>query len=185
MNYSINLVRQIRLEEQKLIKQKDRIFILAASCTAVLIIACLLFLSQVLSMESKLNVERQVLARIEQEYGKYRATRMVIDKADIERLDSLQSARIFWTKKLAALAYYLPENYWITSFKFDGKTLGVQGNGYISADQKQLITLDDYLNKLRVDSTYNDVFKTTYFNVVNRSDEEGRSRVVFEYSSLR
>lgn len=185
MNYSINLVRQIRLEEQKLVKQKNMIFTLAASCTGILILACLLLFSQILAMQSKIVVERQVLGRIEQEYGKYRATRMVIDKADIERLDSLQSARIFWTKKLAALAYYLPENYWITSFKFDARTLNVQGNGYISADQEQLITLDDYLNKLRADSTYNDVFKTTYFNVVNRSDEEGRSRVVFEYSSLR
>jgi Tfp pilus assembly protein PilN len=178
-------VRQIRLEEQKLLKQKNRIFTLAASCTGILILACLLLVSQLLSMKSKLATERQVLARIEQEYGKYRSTRMVIDKADIERLDSLQSARIFWTKKLAALAYYLPESYWITSFKFDAKTLTVQGNGYISGDQKQLITLDDYLNKLRADSTYNDIFKTTYFNLVNRSDEEGRSRVVFEYSSLR
>lgn len=185
MNYRINLVRQIRLEEQKRLKQKNRIFILAASCTGILLVACLLFVSQLLAMESKLNVERQVLARIELEYGKYRATRMVIDKADIERLDSLQSARVFWTKKLAALAYYLPDNYWITSFKFDGKQLGVQGNGYISSDQEQLITLDDYLNKLRADSTYNDVFKTTYFNSVNRSDEEGKSRVVFEYASMR
>jgi hypothetical protein len=185
MNYTINLVRQIRLEEQKLLRQKNRVFILAASCTGILIIACLLLVSQVIAMEAKLNIERQVLARIELEYGKYRSTRMVIDKADIERLDSLQSARIFWTKKLAALAYYLPENYWITSFKFDARLLGVQGNGYISEGQDQLITLDDYLNKLRADSTYNDVFNMTYFNAVNRSDEEGRSRVVFEYSSSR
>jgi Tfp pilus assembly protein PilN len=185
MKYTINLVRQIRLEEQKLLRQKNRIFILAASCSGVLILACLLLLSQILAMQTKLNSEKQVLARIEQEYGKYRATRMVIDKADIERLDSLQSSRIFWTKKLAALAFYLPENYWITSFKFDAKTLNVQGNGYISMDQEQLITLDDYLNKLRADTTFNDVFKSTYFNSVNRSDEEGRSRVVFEYSSLR
>jgi Tfp pilus assembly protein PilN len=185
IKYTINLVRQIRLEERRLIKQKNRIFTLAASCSGLLIFACLILVSQVLSMKSKLDMERQVLNRIEQEYGKYRATRMVIDKADIERLDSLQSARIFWTKKLADLAYYLPENYWITSFKFDARMLRVQGNGYISAEQEQLITLDDYLNKLRADSTYNDVFKSTYFNLVNRSDEEGRSRVVFEFSSQR
>jgi Tfp pilus assembly protein PilN len=185
IKYTINLVRQIRLEERKLARQKSRIFTLAASCMGVLMLACLLLVSQILSMKSKIAVERQVLNRIEMEYGKYRSTRMVIDKADIERLDSLQSARIFWTKKIAAIAYYLPENYWITSFKFDARTLGVQGNGYISGEQEQLITLDDYLNKLRADSTYNDVFKTTYFNVVNRSDAEGRSRVVFEYSSLR
>jgi len=185
IKYSINLVRQIRLEEQRLLKQKNRIFTLAASCTGILIFGCIVLVSQIFAMKSKITIEQQTLARIEQEYSKYRATRMVIDKADIERLDSLQSARIFWTKKLASLAYYLPENYWITSFKFDAKMLRVQGNGYITNEQEQLIILDDYLNKLRADTTYIDVFNSTYFNVVNRSDEDGRSRVVFEFSSLR
>ena len=67
MNYSINLVRQIRLEELKLARQKNRIFTLAASCTGILILACFLLVSQILAMQSKLTVERQVLNRIEQE----------------------------------------------------------------------------------------------------------------------
>ena len=185
MKYQINLIRQIRLEEQKAVSSKNRVFALAASCSAFLLVSLIVLTFQVLAMETKLSVEKQELNRIESEYGKYRTTRMVVDKADLERLDSLQSNRIFWTKKLAAMAYHLPDNYWITKFGYDAASLKVSGYGYISLQQEQLITLDDYLNKLRIDSTYDDVFKTTYFNAVTRSDEGTRSRVSFDFSSMR
>lgn len=185
VRYSVNLVRRIRIEEQRALRLKNRIFMLAASCTGLLVIAILVLVSQFLAMRIKIDVEKQQLNRIETEYRKYRATRMVVDRADIERLDALQANRIFWTKKLAALAYHLPENYWITRFAFDGRSLAVSGFGYISLQQEQLITLDNYLNKLRADSTYRDVFANTHFNAVARSDEADRSRVSFDFSSLR
>jgi Tfp pilus assembly protein PilN len=177
MRYAINLVRQIRIEEQKAVLLKNRIFTLASSCVMLLVIAIIVLVFQILNMQIKLKNEKQEVTRIEMEYGKYKATRMVIDKADIERLDSLQANRIYWTKKIAAMAYYLPDNYWITKFVFDGKTFKVTGYGYITQSQEQLITLDD--------STYHDVFGATYFNAVQRSDEEAQSRVSFEYSSMR
>jgi Tfp pilus assembly protein PilN len=185
MKYTINLIRQIRLEEGKAQRLKDRIFTLAAVCAALLVIAVLVLVFQVMRMQIKLTNEKQEVNRIELEYGKYKSTKMVIDKADIERLDSLQVNRVYWTKKIAAMAYFLPDNYWITKFSFDGRMFRVTGYGYITENQEQLITLDDYLNKLRGDSTYNDVFKSTYFNAVQRSDEKGMNRVSFEYSSTR
>jgi Tfp pilus assembly protein PilN len=185
MQYTINLVRQIRIEERKAAQAQNRVFAIAASCICLLIIAVMVMTFQVLGMQTKIANEQQILNRIETEYSKYKATRMVVDKADLERLDSLQSNRIFWTKKLAAMAYHLPENYWITKFSFEGRTLSVEGYGYISSGQEQLITLDEYLNKLRTDTTFKDVFSSTFFNLVSRSDENDRSRVSFQYSSVR
>lgn len=185
MRYNINLIRQLRVEERRASELKDRLFTIGVSCFGLLGIATLTLTFQILSMEAKLTNEKQELARIEQEYSKYKTTKMVIDKADIERLDSLQSHRIFWTKKLVAMAIYLPEEYWIIRFNFDGRTYKVGGFGYISSEQDQLITLDEYLNKLRADPTYVDVFKTTFFSSVVRSDEENnRQRVSFEYYSM-
>jgi hypothetical protein len=189
MRYNINLVRQLRAEERKAVELRNRLFSIGLSCFGILGIASLTFTFQVLGMETKLANERLALARIEQEYGKYRTTRMVIDKADIERLDSLQANRIFWTRKLAAMAVYLPAEYWIIKFGFDSKTYRVSGFGYISKDQEQIITLDEYLNKLRSDNNYTDVFKMTSLTSVIRSDEGDerakRERVSFDYTSLR
>jgi hypothetical protein len=187
VRYNINLVRQLRADERRAMELKDRLFTIGVSCLGLVGIAALTFTFQTLGMESKLANEKQELARIEQEYSKYRATRMVIDKADIERLDSLQANRIYWTKKLAAMAFYLPQEYWIIRFGYDNKMYRVSGFGYISQDQEQLITLDEYLNKLRSDQNYRDVFKSTSFDAVSRSDEEKttRERVSFQYSSVR
>lgn len=187
MRYNINLVRLLRAEERRASELRDRLFTIGVSCLGLIGIAVLTFTFQTLGMEAKLSNEKQELARIEQEYSKYRTTRMVIDKADIERLDSLQANRIFWTKKLAAMAVYLPEEYWIIKFGYDGRIYKVSGFGYISPDQEQLITLDEYLNKLRSDQNFRDVFKATSFDAVSRSDEEKltRDRVSFEYSSVR
>jgi Tfp pilus assembly protein PilN len=185
MKYSINLVRHLRAEEQRAMALKNRLFVIAVTAAGILGLAVCFMVFQILGMETKLTNEKMELARIEMEYSKYKSAKMVIDKADIERLDSLQSNRIFWTKKLAAMAFYLPDNYWITKFSFDGKQYRVGGFGYISQKQEQLITLDDYLNKLRADSTYADIFKTTFFNSVSRSDEKAKGeRVSFEYSSF-
>jgi Tfp pilus assembly protein PilN len=187
VRYNINLIRLQRAEEHRAIELRNRLFTVGVSCLGLLGIAALTFTFQILGMEAKLSNEQVQLARIEQEYSKYRSTRMVIDKADIERLDSLQSNRVFWTKKLAAMAVYLPEDYWTISFSFDKKVYRVKGYGYISTNQDQLITLDDYLNKLRADPNYTDVFKMTSFNEVSRADEEkeNRERVSFEYSSMK
>jgi hypothetical protein len=187
MRYNINLIRELRADERRASELRDRLFTIALSCIGLIGIAAITFTFQVLGMEAKLANERTQLARIELEYSKYKTTRMVIDKADIERLDSLQANRVYWTKKLVAMAVYLPENYWIIAFGFDGKLYSVEGYGYITQKQEQLITLDEYLNKLRADQSYNDVFKLTAFNVVSRADEEKekRERVNFKYSSSR
>jgi Tfp pilus assembly protein PilN len=191
MRYNINLVRLMRSEERKAVELRNRLSIVGLSCMGLLGLAAITFTFQVIGMEAKLNNERLELARIEMAYSKYKTTRMVIDKADIERLDSLQTNRIFWTKKLAVMANYLPDDYWIVHFSSDSKAYRVAGFGYISPKQVQLITIDDYLNKIRADSSYKDVFKTTYVNSVSRSDEDNardnsqEQRVSFNYTSIQ
>lgn len=184
MRYSINLVRQARLDEQKAEKLNLRLVALNAAGFGVLALALFYGLLQVLSMNQKIDTQRQNLQRIEAEYRKYKETKMVITKADIELLDRIQSGRIYWTKKLASMALHLPDNYWITKFGFDQKTFSVVGYGYISPRQEQLITLDEYLNNLRVDSLYKDVFAASYLKSTVRTDEGARERVSFEYVSL-
>jgi len=184
LKYGINLIQNLREQEKKNEAQKFQLTIFALVCFGALGLSLLYSVLQALSMEMVINNEKQQLTRIENEYKKYKATRMIVDKADIELLDKLQNNRIFWTKKLAAMAFHLPDNYWITQFGHRPKTYTVSGYGYITPMQEQLVTIDDYLNQLRVDSTYNDVFKATYFNSTARNDEGNRSRVSFDYSSL-
>jgi hypothetical protein len=187
MKYRINLIEQIRLKEKKEWELKRSITVFTLVSFVLLLLAVLYTAMNILKMKSILNAEQKKLTRIENEYKKYKATRMIINKSDIEMLDRLQTQRIYWTKKLAAMAFHLPNKlpnpYWITKFGYAKEKLTVEGFGYISPQQEQLITIDDYLNKLRADTTFSDVFQTCYLNSTVRKDEDRRQRVTFNYSA--
>lgn len=189
MKYQINLIQQIRQKEVKDKAQKRAVVLFTVISFVVLAVAVAFTISNILNMKSTLDDAQQKLARVEAEYNKYKATKMIVDKADIELLDQLQTNRIFWTKKLAAMAYHLPHQapnpYWITKFGYKGEKFNVQGYGFISPEQEQLITIDDYLNSLRKDSTFCDVFKSCFFNSTSRADDGAHERVTFDYSAMK
>ena len=184
MHYTINLVRKVRIDEKKAGKKRLTITVLLICCFGLLLISLLYSALQILRMENTLTEERDKVERIEKEYRQYKATQTIIDKSDIELLDRLQHNRIFWSKKLVATAQYLPENYWITKFGYGKPSFDVEGYGYISKKQEQLITMDDYLNQLRADTTFNDIFRNTYLNLTERQDEKTRERINFRYSAV-
>lgn len=183
MKYTINFVRKIREQEKKAETKRFQILIMCLVCFGFLCLVLLYSTLEVLKMERVLQEERDKVATIEAEYHKYQKTKMIVNKGDIELLDKLHNGRIFWTKKLAAMAFHLPEYYWITKFGYTNASYKVEGFGYITPEQKQLITLDDYLNELRKDTTFSDVFLVTFLNSTVRSDAQGRQRVSFDFSS--
>ncbi|MBN1576476.1 MAG: hypothetical protein JW913_07990 [Chitinispirillaceae bacterium] len=187
MKYRINLVEQIRQREKREQVQKSSVTVITVLSFVLLFLAGTYAASNILKMRMALEAERRKLDRIEAEYRKYKETRMIVDKADIELLDQLQTGRIFWTKKLAAMAFHLPNRppnpYWITRFSYDKEVLNVKGYGLISPMQEQLITIDDYLNNLRADTTFSGVFGSCRFNSTTRDDEGYRERVTFDYSA--
>jgi len=162
-----------------------RLSVFAMISFSTLGIAVLFSFFQIVAMNAVLAKERNDVSFIKGEYGKYRATRMIVDKSDLALLDSLQGNRIFWTKKLTALALHLPDNYWITQFSYEPPAFHAAGYGYVSPRQDQCITINNFLNQLRRDSTYCDAFHTTTFNTTSRVDERTASRASFVFSSTR
>ncbi len=183
MKYTINLVREIRVAEKKQEARRVRVLTTTGICFGILALAIFYSVFQILTMQSVLVNEKKQLADIEAQYRRYKATKMIVNKADIELLDQLQNGRIFWTKKLAAMAYHLPADFWVTKFGHDGNIFTVDGYGYITPQQEQLVVLDRYLNDLRADSTYCDIFRTTFFQSTVRADDPKGLRVSFEYNS--
>lgn len=184
MHYNINLVRTALIEQKKGERKRLTTLVFLICAVGVLAISSLYTAFGILRMERTLADERRKVERIKAEYRRYKASKTIINKADIELLDKLQHNRIFWTKKLVAMAQYLPENYWITEFGFSKNSFDVDGYGYITKEQEQLITMDDYLNQLRADTAFNEVFKNTYLNLTERKDEKTRERINFKYSSI-
>jgi hypothetical protein len=182
--YRLNLVRVLR-EKERQDEQRRRYQIIGGfACFAVLLLAFLYSGLTMWNMELILKSEENKLQHIQNEYRKYTGTGMTVDKNDVELLNSLHGRGIFWTKKLAAMATHLPADYTITGFSFRSGELKVFGTGQVSPKQDQLLVLDDYLNKLRADSTFSDVFKHLFLNKADRASDGHSQRVTFEFSAM-
>lgn len=179
--YSINLIRDLREKEKLAERRKGRAVILGLTCFGMLAIALIYCGFTVWEMERVIASEKDKLAHLKQEYHKYTATNMTVDKSDVELLNDLQGRGIFWTKKLAAMAKHLPDNYWITQFDYNNGLLRVSGFGYPSPKQDQLLVLDGYLNDLRSDSAFCDQFKSIRLNSAERKEEGGSVKVGFDF----
>jgi Tfp pilus assembly protein PilN len=183
--YQINLVRALREQERDAERKKTRMLGFSVFCFGMLVVSLFYTMLQLFNMQATLKTEIAQSDRIQSEYKKYKQTQMLVSKPDLELLDSLQNSRIFWTKKLAALASHLPENYWLNNISFKPPEFSAGGGGYISPQQEQLIAIENYLNDLRADSNYSDIFKKTHFSSTSRSQTESQSIINFEFSSLR
>lgn len=197
IRYKLNLVKTVRAAEKRARTERVQMTLIALICFCVLGLAAFSTFLKVESMKQVVANEKRKLKMIEAEYRNYQEMHVSIDKADVELLNGLQMNRIYWTKKLEAVAKHLPDeqpiSYWITKFgyKANSSTFSVHGYGYITHKQEQLLALDNYLNDLRGDASYSDIFGTTYLNSAVRSDEDDsehhikRERVSFEYSSVK
>jgi Tfp pilus assembly protein PilN len=186
MKFKLNLIREIKAEQEARARRRRVTAWLFAVCYSLLILVIAYGVTDILKMRFLVSDERVRLDAVKKEYQRYKATSEIVSKADVELLDRVQNNRIFWTKKLLVMASHLPENYWITDFAYNTKELTVDGYGYISDKQEQLITLHEYLNGLRIEPTFNDVFKPVYLNSTIRDDEKDRSRkrVSFSYTGI-
>ncbi|MBN1129880.1 MAG: hypothetical protein JXA71_12885 [Chitinispirillaceae bacterium] len=186
MKFKLNLIREIKAEQEFREKRRRATAWLFFFCYAVLLAVLAYGANEIVRMRQKVADERERLEAVKTEYQRYKASSEIVSKADVELLDLLQNNRIFWTKKLLVMASHLPENYWIMDFAYNTRELTVNGYGYISEKQEQLITLHQYLDGLRREPTFSDVFKPVHLNSTIRDDEKDRSRkrVSFSYSGI-
>ncbi|MGD9201630.1 MAG: hypothetical protein PVI26_08720 [Chitinispirillia bacterium] len=185
MKYTINIIRNARIEEKKLEYQRIRMVALNTACFGILALSLFYSILQILMMEQVIKNEKAKVGQVKDKYKQYQQTTMNVNKSDIELLDKLQNHKIFWTEKVAAMARHLPDNYWITHFVYSNNLFDVKGFGYISKNQDQLNVINDYLTKLRQDTTFSDIFKEIYLNSTNLTDVGRQERVSFHYSALR
>jgi hypothetical protein len=181
MLYRMNLIRELRERELKRERQNRLALILGFGCFGFFLVSVLYSGITIWQMENVLDRENRKLTHLHEQYRKYAAARLIVDKSDLELLNDLQGKGVFWTKKLAAMAKHLPDDYMITGFSYLNNELKIAGYGYASPKQDQLLILDGYLNALRTDTTFSDTFKMLQLNSADRKGEAGR--ILFEFSA--
>lgn len=171
VRYSTNLIRKLRIEEHKAEQRQRMSAILGIGSFCFLALAMIYGALNIWSMENVIRVESQNLQRLQNEFTKYTTSLDIVDKADVEQLNGLQTAGIFWSKKLAALGQHLPDGYRLRSIQYDPGGLRIAGTAQYSPAQDELIALQDYLRKLEKDSLFNQHFASIRLTSAKRSAE--------------
>jgi len=184
MHYTINMIRSLRESERKALAQKTFLRILTMIAFGVLGCAFIYGVFQVLSMNRVIYYKTENLQRLHEQFKKYKETKESVNRQDVVLLDKLQNGKVFWTKKLATIAKYLPDNYWTTSFSFNGESFNVSGYGYAGNQQKQLVILDKYITDLKSDTVFMDIFENVYLNSLTKEKLERRALVHFNISAV-
>jgi Tfp pilus assembly protein PilN len=180
VRYRTNLIRTLRKEEKKYEQRQrlSRIFVIGSLC--FLTIAILYAGLNIWSMNSVLKVETENLNRLKAEFAKYNASKETIEKSDVETLNQLQLSAIFWSRKLATLGQYLPQEYWLKTIHFQSNSLRVTGSSSAAMDQAALLTLQGYLEALVSDSTFKKEFPTVRLSNSTRAANETGLSFEFE-----
>ncbi len=180
--YRINLIRELREREKKAEKQRSFTALVGIVCFGFFILSLLYSALTIWKMENVLSGEKIKLAHLKSEYTKYKETKLIVDKTDIEMLNELQGRGILWTKKLVSIAKHLPEDYSISRFSYTNNELHVFGQGFVSQDQEQLLVLDAFLNRLRADTTFNDIFSDVHLNSAQRQADNA-GKIAFDFTA--
>lgn len=180
--YRLNLIRDLREREVKSERQQRLTVILGLGCFGFFLLSLLYSGLTITQMENVLSNEKEKVRRLQQEYQKYTVAKLIVDKSDIELLSDLQGKGGLWTKKLASMAKHLPDNYWITGFAYSNNLLKVTGYGFANSQQDQLLVLDQYLNRLRADTSFSNTFTKLQLNMAERNEDGGR--VAFDFSAF-
>jgi len=187
LKYRVNMIRSVREMERRQEQRRVRAVTLSGVAIGLAALAVFYAVLQCLSMSNIIDARKQRLADIQRRYRRYTEAEQIVGKEDIELLDKLHGGKIFWTGVLAALARHLPEGYWTTQLRYDGKTLQVRGEGFAGANQDQLLVIDEYLNKLREDRRFGAVFSKVNLGATGRTGKSSRGRdlVTFQFTAER
>ena len=169
--FKINLNKYGEMRQQ--IETEKRTFrITAISYTLIFAIAVGFVLYFTANMNAKLNSRKTLLKSIRDEIKTYEVSGEFLSKKDLERLASISTQRIFWTKKLVALSEKTSDNIAITHFSFKNDHLSLFGITQIDKDRNEFLLIDDFITELKDDIQISKDFPEIKFVRSNRDMEK-------------
>ncbi|MBN1326321.1 MAG: hypothetical protein JW996_00050, partial [Candidatus Cloacimonetes bacterium] len=101
------------------------------------------------SLQSKVKSRRQLLSQIRKEIETYQISGEFLSTNDLQRLSRISTERIFWAKKLVALAEQTTDKIAITHFSFKDNTLSLMGITKLDKQEKEFDLIDEFITKLK------------------------------------
>jgi hypothetical protein len=169
--FKINLNKYGEMRQQ--IESEKRTFqYTAISYALIFLIATGFAISFNMNMNAKIDARRSLLKSIRDEIKTYEVSGEFLTKKDLERMATISTQRIFWSRKLVALSQKTSDNIAITHFSFKNDHLSLFGITQIDKDRNEFLLIDDFISELKEDEQINKDFPDIKFVRSNRDLEK-------------
>jgi len=179
MNYfRINLNK---LEDRELAVRRARA---EALLYAVLTAAVFVLLSAALFVNARLaGKEREFRRAISDLNGKISALRRdgnFVSEQEVFALDRLNSARVFWTRKLESLANGTGDRIALTELRYERGVFTVRGVAKVSRATNNFEVVSDFIGRLKAEESFSRDFSRIDFRSSSRVDFMDQDLLNFE-----
>ena len=169
--FKINLNKFGELRKQ--IEREKKTFWYTAIVYAVIFcIATGFALSYTNNLNRKIANRSKLLNSIRDEIKAYEVSGEFLTKKDLERITSVTTQRIFWSKKLVALSEKTTDDIAITHFSFKNDHLSLFGITRLDKEQNEFVLIDDFITELNNDEQISKDFPAIKFVKSSRDMEK-------------
>lgn len=169
--FRINLNKFGELKKQ-IEREKKAFWTTAIIYTVVFFITVGFALSLTGNLNRKIGNRSKLLNSIRDEIKAYEVSGEFLTKKDLERLQTISTQRIFWSKKLVALSEKTTDVIAITHFSFKNDHLSLFGITRLDKDQNEFILIDDFIKELKNDEQISQDFPAIKFVKSSRDMEK-------------
>lgn len=174
---NLNKFGELRLQqeaERKAFQTFVTLFVLGT----ILLFAFVIYLDSQLA--TKLQNRQKFLKQIEDQVASYEVSGEFLSKADLDKLSDAFTDRIFWAKKLVALAERTQSQIAITHFSYKRGVLSLYGITKVDKGQKEFDLIDNFIESLKANPQISADFKDIEFVRSNRDREKDTDIIRFQ-----
>jgi hypothetical protein len=169
--FRINLNKFGELKKQ--IEREKKTFLYTAVIYGVILLITVGFaLSLTGNLNRKIANRSKLLNSIRDEIKAYEVSGEFLTKKDLERLTTISTQRIFWSKKLVALSEKTTDVIAITHFSFKNDHFSLYGITRLDKDQNEFLLIDNFITELKNDEQISQDFPSIKFVKSTRDMEK-------------
>jgi len=137
------------------------------------------------SLDAKVVERKNTLADIESQIEKYQTSGDYLSAEDLQKIAEITRNRIFWAKKLVALAEHTDDRIAIEKFTYKNGVLKLYGITPLEREsQEHDLIIEGFIDKLQANAQISGDFPDIYFEKSNKDKEKDTDIIKFEIACV-
>ncbi len=178
---NLNKYGELRLQQENE-RKVFTTFLLIFIIGSLLMFGFVIYLQK--NLQQKVQNRKDLLSDINKQIESYKTSGDYLSSNDLDRLAQIFNERVFWAKKLVALAEQTEKRIAITHFSFKRGTLSLYGITKIDRNEKEFDLIDSFITSLKENKQISTDFPDIKFVKSTRDREKDTDILRFQVDAV-